>query len=107
MLSSKPIGWTSLALLSLAVLILAALVILLAIGLLQDVNPEGVLWLIGGLSAVSTVLGFISFRTPQGKIGAIGGLVLLAVVLFVTPVSSSIVSGLRHATAACGWLAFA
>jgi hypothetical protein len=88
MRSSKLIGWTSFALFCLSVLILIALLILPAIELSAGVNPEAFLWIIGGLSLISSVLGFVSFNTPQGKIGAIGGLVLLAMVLFATPISS-------------------
>lgn len=88
MRSSKPIGWTSLALFILSVLVLVAIIVLAGIELFEGVNPEAFLWIIGGLSLISTVLGFVSFKTPQGKIGAIGSLVLLAMVLFVTPTSS-------------------
>ena len=87
MLSSKPIGWTSFVLFSLSILILIALLISPAIENFEGVNPEAFLWIIGGLSLISSVLGFVSFRTPQGKIGAIGGLVLLAMVFFLTPIS--------------------
>ncbi len=88
MRSSKPIGWTSFVLFCLSVLILIALLVLPSIKSIEGSNPEAFLWIIGGLSLISTVLGFVSFKTPQGKIGAIGGLVLLALVLFVTPTSS-------------------
>ena len=71
MLSSKPIGWTSFVLFSLSILILIALLISPAIENFEGVNPEAFLWIIGGLSLISSVLGFVSFRTSQGKIGAI------------------------------------
>lgn len=88
MRSSMPIGWTSFALFGLSILIVILLLFLPAIGIFDDLNPEALLWGIGGLSLIATVLGFVSFKTPQGKIGAIGGLLLLALVLFVTPISS-------------------
>jgi hypothetical protein len=85
--SSKLIGWTSFVLFGLSILILIALLLSPAIGDFEGANPDAFLWIIGVLSLISSVLGFVSFRTPQGKVGAIGGLVLLALVLFLTPIS--------------------
>ena len=72
-------------------MILIALLVLPAIELFAGVNPEAFLWIIvGPFSLISSVLGFVSFKAPQGKIGAIGGLVLLAKVLFVTPITPEV-----------------
>ena len=85
---SKPIGWTSFVLFILSALVLVAVIVLAGEGLFEGANPGAILWIIGGLSLISTVLGLVSFKTPQGKIGAFGSLFLLAMVLFVTPTSS-------------------
>jgi hypothetical protein len=87
--SSQLIGWISFALFGLSVLILIAVLVSPSILSIEVSNPEAFLWIIGVLSLIASVLGFVSFKTLQGKIGAIGGLVLVVLVLLVLPTSKA------------------
>jgi hypothetical protein len=89
MRSSQLIGWISFVLFCLSVLILIAVLVSPSIQSIEVSNPEAFLWIIGVLSLIASVLGFVSFKTLQGKIGAIGGLVLVVLVLLVLPTSTA------------------
>ncbi len=88
MRSSRIISWTGFGLFILAVLLLVPVVFaptLAQYGL--SLSGAGS-WVIGVLALISSVLGFLAFRTPQGKVAAIGGLLLLLAILLVTPATT-------------------
>ena len=86
---NKFIAWTAFTLFVLAVAVMALVIFFPAIERYDIVSPEAALWVVGALSLLSTVTGFLAFKTRQGKIAAIGGLLLLIAILFVTPIRRS------------------
>jgi hypothetical protein len=85
MSDNKFISWTAFVLFTLTVVTLLLSVCTPLLERITFLNPEALLWVMGGFFLLSTVLGFISFKTPQGKIAAIGGAVLFLMLLIVTP----------------------
>lgn len=87
--SNRLISWTAFTLFVLAVVIVVLLVFAPILEQLGLPISDAALWVIGVLALLSTILGFIAFKTPQGKIAAIGGVLLLLAVLFITPITST------------------
>jgi len=86
MTDNKYLAWTSFILFVLSVGTI--LLFLLLTTVLDDLigNPGMIILVIGALSLIGTIMGFLSFKVPQAKVGGIGGLVILLLVLFVVPV---------------------
>lgn len=85
MSDNKFIAWAAFVLFALTVVVLILTVSTSLLERIDFLNPEALLWIMGAFFLISTILGFISFKTPQGKIAAIGGAVLFLMLLIVTP----------------------
>jgi hypothetical protein len=86
MTNNKYLAWTSFMLFILSLLtILLFLVIATMFSELIE-NPGAIIIVIGVLSLLGAIMGFLSLKAPQAKVGGIGGLVILFLVLIVIPV---------------------
>jgi len=86
MTDNKYLAWTSFALFVLSVgMILLFLLLTTVFSDLME-NPGIIILVVGTLSLLGAIMGFLSFKAPQAKVGGIGGLVILLLVLFVVPV---------------------
>lgn len=86
MTDNKYLAWTSLILFALSVVtILVFLAVATTLGDFIQ-NPGVIVLVIGVLSLLAMIMGFLSFKTPQSKVGGIGGLVILLLALFVIPI---------------------
>lgn len=90
---NRSIGWMTITRFVLAGALMVLVILFPAIELFEVVSPGSALWVIGALALLGAAAGFLALRRPQGKLAALGGLLLLAVILWVTPVYFQVSGG--------------